>query len=72
MRIVDAAELLAVQRGHLWLAVNTTEGSSWREALLRAGFRPQSVPPGEPAEWLVKPTPLREEAADGAGDTGTD
>lgn len=60
-RVVDAADLLAEQRGHLWLAVSAPEDSEWRAALISRGFRAQAVPPGEPdGKWLIKGTPLRE------------
>ena len=59
-RVVDAADLLAEQRGHLWLAVSAPEDSDWRAALISRGFCAQSVPPGEPdGMWLIKGTPLR-------------
>ena len=48
------------RQGHLWLAVSAAEGSSWRQALLDAGYKAQVVPPGEPdGQWLTKATPLR-------------
>lgn len=60
LRLVDAADLLAEQRGHLWLAVSAPEGSEWRAALEARGFRKQAVPPGETDnQWLIKGTPLR-------------
>ena len=61
-RLLDAADLLAEQRGHLWLATSAPEGSAWREALVNDGYRPRAVPPGEPdGQWLIKETPLREQ-----------
>ena len=60
-RLLGAADLLAEQRGHLWLAVSAPEGSEWRAALLSQGYRVQAVVPGEPDRgWLTKGTPLRE------------
>ena len=57
-RLLDAASLLAEKRGHLWVAVSAAQGSSWREALLERGYRPMTVPPGEPdGQWLRKQTP---------------
>ena len=61
LRLVDAADLLAEQKGHLWLAVSAPEDSAWRDALLSRGFRLQSVVPGErDGKWLFKGTPLRD------------
>ena len=61
LRLVDAADLLAEQKGHLWLAVSAPEESAWRDALLARGFRLQSVVPGEhDGKWLFKGTPLRD------------
>ena len=62
-RVLDAAELLAEQKGHLWCCVSAAEGTEWREALLARGYRPRQLPEDEPlAEggWLIKATPLRE------------
>ena len=60
-RMLDAADLLAEQRGHLWLTTSAAVGSRWREALLARGFKPRAVPPGEPdGQWLIKATPLRD------------
>jgi len=63
-RVLDAADLLAERRGHLWLSVSATEGSSWCEALIERGYRPQAAPPGERADgvlWLIRETPLRDQ-----------
>ena len=60
-RLLDAADLLAEQRGHLWLTVSAAADSKWREALVSRGYKPRQVPPGEPdGEWLIKATPLRD------------
>ena len=60
-RLLDAADLLAEQKGHLWLSVSASEGTAWRAALLAKGYRARAVPPGEPdGHWLSKPTPLRD------------
>lgn len=62
-RLLDAADLMAEQKGHLWVRVSAPEGSRWRAALLSRGFRPHSLPdsePGEDGQWLIKATPLRD------------
>ena len=56
-RLLEAADLIAEQKGHLWLAVSAPEESAWRDALLARGFRLQSVVPGEhDGKWLFKGT----------------
>ena len=64
-RLVDAADMLAEQKGHLWLSVSATMGSRWHAALLDRGYRPHVLPdedePDETARvWLIKSTPLRD------------
>ena len=60
-RLLDAADLLAEERGHLWISVSAAEGSEWREALISRGYRPISMPEGEQdGLWLRKATPLRD------------
>ena len=59
-RLLGAADLLAEQAGHLWVAVSAAEGSEWREALLARGYRPLATPDAkERGVWLSKATPLR-------------
>ena len=62
-RLLDAADLLAEQKGHLWCCVSAAEGTKWRAALLARGYKPRLLPEDEPlakGEWLIKATPLRE------------
>ena len=65
-RLLDAADLVAEQKGHLWLMVSAAEGTEWREALLARGYRPRTFPEGEAdaaGQWLFKATPLRDRVA---------
>lgn len=62
-RLLDAADLLAEQNGHLWCCVSAAQGTPWREALLGKGYKPRNLPGGDPladGEWLMKATPLRD------------
>eukprot|EP00966_Prymnesium_polylepis_P137867 3186169-Prymnesium_polylepis.2 len=65
-RIIDAADLLAEQQGHLWVSVSAARGSAWEAALLARGYRPHHLPDSEPdasGRWLIKATPLRDSVA---------
>ena len=44
-RLLEAADLIAEQKGHLWLAVSAAEGSSWRHHLPFVARVEERLPP---------------------------